>query len=212
MANFFGDWCGPGQTVVDPRKTIHFFWYYYEVESDDHLQYFKFMWKPTSIKGWTDPAVKSVFVDKGNFFYDLAPNSFTLDSAWSWRVEAWLIDKDYDPSNIPAVDPPSGLPFMGSENSMVLDTSGFVLWRESNSTVASGASDARILTQTTGVSSDPGLYDIRVRVSNGFQWSPYSTIAPLTQYDSRLSVKKSGIWQVIPMWKKTSGTFKEIIP
>ena len=26
MGAFFGDWSGPGQTVVDPRKTIRLTW------------------------------------------------------------------------------------------------------------------------------------------------------------------------------------------
>jgi hypothetical protein len=216
MGVFFSDWCGPGQIVVEPRKNIRLYWFYYTdnaSETENVLQYFKVYWKPTTVKGWTDPLVKSVIVDKSLSWYDLPPNTFTLDSAWAWRVEALVQDRDYDPE-IPPGDPNYVSPdfFVQSENSMVVDTSGYTLYAERNGVVASGNQGFGYVGQKDiGFfridPSDPGQYEVRFKVSNGFQWSAYSTPVTLVQYDTNKWVKKGGYWNAVPVWKKQAGTF-----
>lgn len=224
MPAFLRESSGPGQVVVDPRKTIRIWWFYYQVEGDDVLQYYKILWKPATIKGWTDPQVKSAYVGPNDMFYNLAANTWTLDSAYSWRIEAWVQDKDYDP-DAPPLNPDTGLPwspplptadfFISSSIDMIVDTSGYVNWAERDKVVASGAVGFSTVSQTyTGFTlnpADPGDYEIRFRVSNGFQWSAYSTPVALKQYDTRRWVNKAGnIWWAVPDWKKTGGTMTRV--
>jgi hypothetical protein len=216
MGVFFTDWSGPNQQVVDPRKSIRLYWFYYSdsTSADENpLQYFKLYWKPTTVKGWTDPVVKSVYVDKSvNFFY-LSPNTFTLDSTWAFQVEAWVQDKDYDP-NAPTTDPDTGAPitpvsgdfFVQSSFNFVVDTSAYMMDVEKNVTTTSGSSNFTFVSQLasgfTTIPSDPGDYEVRFKVSNGFQWSNWSTPVSLKQYDTRKWVKRAGnIWWAVPNWK-----------
>lgn len=214
MGVFFSDWCGPKQVIVDPRGTIRMTWLYYidDEATDDPLQYFKISWKLATVKGWTDPSVKTAFVNPTVRFYELAPNSFTLDSVWTYKVEAWVIDRDYDPNVPPGTGVPTADPFVQSRVEFALDTSGYELWAERNTTVASGAQGFSIIAQKvigffTLSPSDPGEYEVRFRVSNGFQWSAYSTPVKLVMYDTRRWVKKSGIWNAVPAWTKKVGGF-----
>jgi hypothetical protein len=217
MGVFFNDWSGPGQQVVDPRKTIRLSWYFYQgtdPSTDDVLQYFRVSWKHASIKGWTDSSIKSMVVPKEQRYVDLPPHSFTLDSAWVWRVEAWVIDKDYQENVPPGEGVPTNIPFIGSETQLVVDTSGYIMDDERNKTAASGANAfvtvKRPAVNYAAIVLDPGEYEVRFRVSNGFQWSAYSTPVKLVLYDTKKFVKKGSEWWAVPEWKKTSGTMTRI--
>jgi len=221
MGAFFGDWSGPGQTVVDPRKTIRLTWFYYRGENpdqDDLLQYFKVYWKPYNVKGWTDPAVKSTIITNTEAtYFDLPPNSWPLNSAGSWKVEAWVIDKDYNPDTPPGDGVPTNVPFVAYDTMKVVDTSGYVLGRSSllpgidaGGGVTQGHVDQNFFIYDL-VPSDPGEYEVRFRAANGFLWSLYSSPVPLIQYDSRRWVKKStGRWWCVPDWKKSGSVMTRI--
>lgn len=219
MGIFFGNWSGPQQKVVDPRKNIRLSWLWYQdpnnTENEDILQYFRLAWKPATIKGWTDPAVKSVILEAGAPGYTLPPYTFTLNSVWSWRIEAWVIDKDYDPDVTPGPGVPTGDPFISSQSTCMVDTSGYTMSNTKfDSSVASGQKNFGSMGQLaeiwTLVPSVPGEYEFRVRVSNGFQWSDWSTPVSIMQYRTRRWVKKAGTWNAVPEWKKTGGSMTEI--
>lgn len=216
MGVFFSDWCSPGQVVVDPRENIRLSWFYYQdpnnPDNEDPLQYFKVLWKPATVKGWTDPLVKSTILDTTATHFDLPAGTWTLDAVWAWRVEAWVIDRDYDPDVPPSAGGPTGDPFVQSENSMVVDTSGYTIWSERNGVVSSGNQGFATTSQRyniwTLIPSDPGDYEVRFRVSNGFQWSAYSTPVIMKQYDTARWIKKNGIWWAVPDWRKNAGTMQ----
>jgi hypothetical protein len=211
---FFADWCGPKQVVVDPRKNIRLSWFYYidDPATDDPLQYFKILWKPTTVKGWTDSAVKSTVVPSTERFYDVASGTWTLGQAYSWRIEAWVIDKDYDADVTPGPGVPTGDPFVQSSVNMTVDANGYDIWTERDGVVSSGSQGSASISQLYEgffklVPSDPGEYEVRFKVRNGFQWSAYSTTVQLVQYDTRRWVKKSNIWNAVPGWTKKSGGY-----
>lgn len=215
MAGFFGDSSFPKMDTVEPRRTIRFGWYYFTVEGDDPLQYFTFQWKISGVEGWTGAGVGTVTVSAENYFYDMPPNTMTFGEVYAWRVVAWVGDIDYDSAvasgdtNYPGVK-------MAGDNINLVDASGWILSAEEDAVTVNGATAfAFVKQQVTGffstlVPSDPGEYDVRIKVRNGFQWSPWSSIVPVVQYDTRRWVLKSGLWNAVPVYKKTSGTMTEV--
>lgn len=215
MPGFFGDSSMPKMDTVEPRRTIRFSWYYFTLEGDDPLQYFIFQWKVATVEGWTGAGVKEVTVSAENYFYDMPPNTMTLGEVYAWQIVAYVADINYDPTLATSDTNYPGAKNIGGNINLV-DASGWILSAEEDAVSTNGANAAAFVKQqvtgffSTMVPSDPGEYDVRIKVRNGFQWSPWSSIVPVVQYDTRRWVLKSGQWNAVPVYKKTSGTMTEV--
>lgn len=226
MVAFWGDATNPSQEVVDPRKTIRLNWSIWAVSDvDDPIVFIRVYWKPATVVGWTAPSVKFSDVGPEVRSYDLPAYTFPIDSAFSWRAAAFVVDRRYNPSlpDPQYYDPDpsnpsdelillSGTPKESGQTNANVDTSGFMLSQENNSTVASGSAlGAGIVSQIPFKPSDPGMYEVQISAQNGFQWSNWSALTPLVMYDTRKWVRKNGVWTAVPEYKKTAGSMKIVI-
>ncbi len=205
MPAFFGDWSSPRQQVIDPRKQVRFVWLYYTVEGDDMAT------GGDATRDDDHRRVRTVTVAADQGGYTMPPYTMLLGQVYSWRIIAFIADKDYDPlvatsdTNYPGVKE-------GAGNTNLVDASGWELSSGIDSVVTSGSVGTGTVPQASSQPADQGEYEVRIAVRNGFQWSPWSSIIPLKIYDTRRYVLKSGVWQAVPAWKKTSGTFQVVVP
>ena len=214
MPGFFGDWSSPRSEIIEPRANLRLNWYYYIESGDNPIVYYKVFVKESSIVGWTDPAVKMWQVVPTQGHFDVPPYTMELNKTYVWRVEAWAIDRRYNPN---APDPQyedpdyptpetiiSGVPFLQGDNNNAMDASGWAYWSEPNWPVS-------VVNVPAPDGIPPGEYEYRIKSRNGFAWSDWSTTGIVKAYDTRKFHKRTNIWGAVPVKKKNGGTWEIVV-
>ena len=188
MPGFFAEFAEPRCAVVDPRKNVKLHWYYYYESGDAPLQYYLVQWKRASVAAGTWEY--TYMVKHPNSDYLIPANTLKLDDYYTWKVTAYVISQ--------ATETLGQIVEQGSmQNSF--DTSGYTM---RNFQIV-GTSASGTIGWAANQPIDPGEYDVRVKVRNGFVWSAWTT-GTVKAYDTSQFVFKNGRWQATPIFQKKS--------